>query len=71
MKAAKWSTGGLNNHARAGPRAIRQVELREQPCAILSELRGLEPGSPKQVEDLERYEPVQAAVLALAEELGA
>jgi hypothetical protein len=53
------------------PRAVRLVELREQLAAILSELRGLEPGSPKQLEALERYEPIHAAVLALAEELGA
>jgi hypothetical protein len=47
------------------------VELREQLATLLSELRVLEPESPKQLEALERYEPVQAAVLALAEELGA
>jgi len=53
------------------PRNVRLVELREQLGAILSELRDLEPGSPIHQEALERYEPVQAAVLALAEELGA
>jgi hypothetical protein len=53
------------------PRTVRLVELREQLATLLSELRGLEPGSPEQLEALERYEPVQAAVLALADELGA
>jgi hypothetical protein len=53
------------------PRNVRLVELREQLATLLSELRDLEPGSPKQLEALERYEPVHAAVLALAEDLGA
>jgi Fe-S-cluster formation regulator IscX/YfhJ len=53
------------------PRTVRLVELRAQVAAILRELRGLEPGSPKQLEALERFEPVHAAVLALAEVLGA
>ena len=47
------------------------MELREQLATLLSELRDLEPGSPKQLEALERYEPVHAAVLALAEDMGA
>jgi hypothetical protein len=53
------------------PRTVRLVELREQLATLLSELRGMEPGSPEQLEALERYKPVHAAVLALAEELGA
>jgi hypothetical protein len=53
------------------PRTVRLVELRAQLAAILSGLRELEPGSPEQLEALKRYEPVHAAVLALAEELGA
>jgi hypothetical protein len=53
------------------PRTVRLVELREQLATLLSELRGLEPGSPEQLEALERCKPVHAAVLALAEELGA
>jgi hypothetical protein len=53
------------------PRTVRLVELREQLATLLSELRDLEPGSPEQLEALERYGPVQATVLALAEELGA
>ena len=53
------------------PRNVRLVELREQLATLLSELRYLEPGSPIHQEALERYEPVHAAVLALAEELGA
>ena len=51
------------------PRTVRLVELRAQVAAILSELRGLEPGSPEQLEAQDRYEPVHAALLALAEEL--
>jgi hypothetical protein len=47
------------------------VELREQLATLLSELRDLEPGSPIHQEALKRYEPVHAAVLALADELGA
>jgi hypothetical protein len=53
------------------PRNVRLVELREQLATLLSKLQGLEPGSPEQLEALKRYEPVHAAVLALAEELGA
>ena len=53
------------------PRNVRLMELREQLATLLSKLQGLEPGSPAQLEALERYKPVQAAVLALAEELGA
>ncbi len=53
------------------PRTVRLVELREQLAAILSELQGLEPGSPDQLEALERDEPVHAAVLAQVEERGA
>jgi hypothetical protein len=53
------------------PRSVRLVELRARLGAILSELQGLEPGSPEEMEALERYNPVHAAVLALAEELGA
>ena len=53
------------------PRTVRLVELRAQLATLLSKLQGLEPGSPEQLEAQERYEPVHAAVLALAEELGA
>jgi hypothetical protein len=53
------------------PPNVRLVELREQLATLLSELRDLEPVSPKQLEALERYVPVHAAVLALAEDLGA
>ncbi len=53
------------------PRNVRLVELREQLATLISELRDLEPGSPEQLEALERYKPVHAAVVALAEELGA
>lgn len=53
------------------PRAVRLAELPVQLAAILSELRCQEPGSHQQLEVLKRYEPVHAAVLALAEELGA
>ena len=53
------------------PPTGRLVELRQQLATLHSELRDLEPGSPKQLEAQERYKPVHAAVLALAEELGA
>ena len=53
------------------PRTVRLAELREQLATLLSKLRDLEPGSPEQLEALKRYEPVHAAVLALADELGA
>lgn len=51
------------------PRAIRLAELRSRLERISIELGGLEPGSPEQVRVLERWGPVHAAVLALAEEL--
>lgn len=51
------------------PRAARLVELRAQLEVIGAELMGLVPGSPEQLEVLERFEPILAAVVALAEEL--
>ena len=41
------------------PRTVRLVELREQLATLLSKLQGLDPGSPEQLEALERHEPVQ------------
>jgi len=51
------------------PRAIRLAELRVQLNKFGSELRGLKPGSPEQLEVLERFEPIVGAVMAMEEEL--
>jgi hypothetical protein len=51
------------------PRAVRPAELRVQLNQVGSELRGLKPGSPEQLEVLERFEPILGAVMALEEKL--
>jgi len=51
------------------PRAVRLAELRIQLNKDGSELRGLKPGSPEQLEVLVRFEPDLGAVMALEEEL--
>jgi hypothetical protein len=51
------------------PRGSRLAELRVQLNKARSELRGLKPGSPEQLEGLERFEQILGAVMALEEEL--
>jgi len=51
------------------PRAICPAEPRVQLNKDGSELRGLKPGSPEQLEVLERFEPILGGVMALEEEL--
>ena len=50
-------------------RTVRLAELRVQLNMVGSELRGLKPGSPKQLEEFERFEPILGAVMALEEEM--
>ena len=52
-------------------RTTRLGALQKQLAAIGQELAGLPPGSPEQLAVLERWAPVHAAVLALADELEA
>jgi hypothetical protein len=52
-------------------RIARLADLQEQLAAIGQELQGLEPGSFEQIEVLERWAPIHAAVLALVDELEA
>ncbi len=52
-------------------RTTRLADLQDQLDAIGQELVGLPPGSPEQLEVLQRWAPVHAAVLALVDELQA
>lgn len=64
------ATRRLGKTTEPDPGAVRLAELRAQLNKVGSKLRGLEPGSPEQLEELERLDPIHAAVVALAEELG-
>ena len=51
------------------PRAVRLTALRAELKDVLTEIQGLEPGSPEREEVLKRYAPLLGAVMALGEEL--